>query len=107
MIEIIKKHRDMLLCIDVMFVNKIPFLMNISRDIKFGTTEMIPRRDVKHIFKAINNVKASYRKWGFRIMRVHADNEFEPLRGDLLDDSMQPVEQNTSSNAEHVPEVER
>ncbi len=40
-IEIIQKHREVLLCIDVMLMNKIPFLMTMCRDIKFGTPEMI------------------------------------------------------------------
>ncbi len=40
-------------------------------------------------------------------MRIHADNEFESLRGELIDDKTQPVDLNTSSNAEHVPEIER
>ncbi len=75
----------MTLCVDVMFVNKIPFLMTISRDIKFGTAKMIARRFAKHILKAINNVKAIYRKRGFRIIQDHTDNEFESLQGDLMD----------------------
>ena len=105
--EMVLKYRDITLCIDIMFVNKIPFLMTISRSIKFGTSEMIHRRDATQILRAINNVKAIYRKRGFRVIRVHADNEFESLRGDLLADPQHPVDLNTASNDEHVPEIER
>ncbi len=106
-IEILQRHQRVVLCIDLMFVNKVPFLMTISRDIKFGTAEMLHRRDAKYILKAIKNVKAIYNKQGFKITRIHTDNEFEILRADLIDDPVSPVELNTSSNAEHVPEIER
>ncbi len=53
---IISKHQQVVLCIDIISVNKIPFLETISRRIKFGTAEMLHRRDAKHILKAINNV---------------------------------------------------
>ncbi len=66
--HIIQRHRDVTLCIDVIFVNKIPFLTTISREIKFGTAKVIARRDAKHILKAINNAKAIYKKRGFRII---------------------------------------
>jgi hypothetical protein len=38
---IMEKYRELTLCVDVMFVNKLPFLVTISRGIKFGTVEFI------------------------------------------------------------------
>jgi hypothetical protein len=35
------RYKEVTLCGDIMFVNKTPFLVTISRDIKFGTVEMI------------------------------------------------------------------
>ncbi len=61
----------------------------------------------KKVLQAIRNVKAINTKRGFKVTRIHADNEFESLRGELLDDPMQPVDLNTSSNAEQVLEIER
>ncbi len=101
-ITIISRYRDIVLCIDIMFVNKIPFLMTISRCIKSGTAEMIHCRDSKQILQAINNIKSIYAKRGFRISKTHADNEFESLRTELLHDEKYPVDLNTSANAEHT-----
>jgi hypothetical protein len=39
--EIISDYRDATVCADVMFINKILFLVTISRSIKFGTAEML------------------------------------------------------------------
>jgi hypothetical protein len=35
--ETMKRYRMVTLCIDVMYVNRIPMLVSVSRDIKFGT----------------------------------------------------------------------
>jgi hypothetical protein len=37
---IMEKYRDLTLCIDMMFVNKLPFLVTISRGVMFGTGEV-------------------------------------------------------------------
>jgi hypothetical protein len=57
---IMDRYRNVALCIDIMFVNKIAFLVTISRGIKFGTAETL--RDRKHltIMSAIKSVVALY-----------------------------------------------
>ncbi len=80
---IMSRYGDIVLCIDIILVNEIPFLMTISRCIKFGTAEMIHRRDSEQILNAINNIKCIYAKRGFRISEIYA-NEFESLRTELL-----------------------
>jgi hypothetical protein len=52
------------------------------------------------IGSAIKNVQRLYAARGFRVKHGHVDNEFEPLRGDLLDIG---VHLNVVSNNEHVP----
>lgn len=34
-------YRDVTLCVDIMYVDRIPFLVTISRDLKFGTVEAL------------------------------------------------------------------
>ena len=50
-------------------------------------------------FRAIFQV---YNARGFRIIGIHADNEFEKVKQDLL-----PVRLRTVGTDEHIPEVER
>jgi hypothetical protein len=85
-------------------VNKLPFLVTISRDIKFGTVEAIKSRKHKVLLDAIKTVRHIYAIRGFKMTHGHADGEFEPMRGDLQEAGMNL---HAVSNDEHVPEVER
>jgi hypothetical protein len=58
--ETMKRYRKVTLCIDVMYVNKIPMLVSLSRHIKFGTLEDIPSRSSKILLKGIKNVIKLY-----------------------------------------------
>jgi hypothetical protein len=87
-----------------MFVNKIPFLVTISRNIKFGTVEALKSRKLKELLAAIKSVKRIYNLRGFKITSAHVDNEFEPMRGDLQELG---IGLNVVSADEHVPEIER
>jgi hypothetical protein len=59
------RYRNVTLCIDIMFVNKIAFLLTISRGIKFGTAEILKDRKHLTIMSAIKHVVALYSKRGF------------------------------------------
>ena len=87
-----------------MFVNKIVFLVTISRGIKFGTAETLKDRKHPMIMSAIKHVVALYSKRGFRVSDAHTVNDFEPMRANLMDAK---VNLNVVSNSEHIPEIER
>jgi hypothetical protein len=65
---------------NIIFVNKIPFFMTISRHIKFGTAEMIKSQKAVTLLKAIKQVKSAYMKQGFNITHLLVDGQFKPLR---------------------------
>jgi hypothetical protein len=102
--EIKENYQDITICMDLMYVNRIPFLVTISRNIKFGTIKAVKSRHIKVLLPAIKSVKRLYALRGFRVKYSHADNEFEPMRDTLLDIGIQL---NVVAEAEHVPEVER
>lgn len=102
--ELFEDNRDITLCIDMMFINKMVFLVTISRHIKFGTVEVMANRKAKTILKSVLNVHRLYKKRGFRIKIGLMDNEFEPLRSDFADIG---IELNIAARDEHVPEIER
>jgi hypothetical protein len=80
---IMEKYRELTLCVDMMFVNKLPFLVTISRGIKFGTVESIKSRKLKELLTAIKSVKQLYALRGFKVTCTDVDNAFQPMRGDL------------------------
>ena len=102
--EIMENHRNVTLAGDIMKVNKVPFLVSISQNIKFGTVEAINNQKAKTILLAVQNIRRLYRSRGFRVRVMKMDGEFECIRGELAD--MQ-ITLNIVSRNEHVPEVER
>jgi hypothetical protein len=92
------------LCGNIMFVNRIPFFITISRNIKFGTVEMIMNRQQRTILGAVTQVCQLYRTRGFQVENILMDGEFECLCGDL---AAIGVGVNTTANDEHVRDIKR
>ena len=97
-------YQEVTLACDIMYVNKIPFLMSISRHIRFGTAQHIKNQQGTTIFNGIRAIHQVYLQRGFRIRNAFMDGQFEPLRGNLAELG---ILLNTASNDEHVPEIER
>jgi hypothetical protein len=93
-----------MLCVDVMYVNTIPMLVTLSRNIHFGTVEALPSCSKANILKAIHNVLRVYRGSGFKVQTALMDGEFATMEGDLMDDR---VRINVTARDEHVSEIER
>jgi len=55
-----QKYKSVTLCIDLMFVNKIPFLLTIARGPHFGTVENLNNRQVTTIRNGLRKVLAQY-----------------------------------------------
>ena len=99
-----QRYKNVTLAIDVMKVNKIPFFVTISTEIKLGTSEVLQGMSNARLLASLKKVYKAYRMRGFRITHIKADGEFEPMRGDIAD--MKAL-LNTASRDEHVPEIER
>ena len=102
--DILLLYRELTLCVDIMYVNKLPFLVTLSRAVKFGTIEFLNNRREDTIGQCIKNVMRLYGSRGFLVTMTHADGEFEVLRSTL---AAAGSGLNVCSHDEHVPEVER
>ena len=74
---IMKLHQSVTLNIDIMFVNKVPFLITISSNLKFGTVEALLNCQVSTIVEKLKNVTKLYGHRGFHVETIMADQEFE------------------------------
>ncbi len=101
---IMEHYRRVILCVDVMKVNKMPFLVSISRAIKFGTVAWLKNAKAMTILKHIEDVHSVYVKRGFILEIIEVDGQFEPLRGKL---ARMGITLNKCSREEHVPVAER
>jgi hypothetical protein len=102
--DILSLYCKVTLCVDIMYVNKIPFLLTISRNIKFATIKLLANWQEETIAKCLTNVMRLYGSRGFMVNMTHADGESEVLRGRLSDAGSGL---NVCSNAEHVPKIEQ
>ena len=104
--KLLNLHKEVFLTADIFFVNKIPFLLTLSRKIYFTAVNHLANRTVPEIFKAFKEIYGYYLQRGFRITEVHVDGEFEPLKSLIQSLPGGPMVNLASAN-EHVPEIER
>jgi hypothetical protein len=96
------RYQRAIISTDIMFVNKIPFLVTIGRGIKFGTVETLKDRQIPTVAAALYNVLRAYCNRGFKVTECNADPEFQPLEGKLEGTSL-----NLCAQDEHVHDVEQ
>ena len=78
--KLIKLHRDVVTIAEILFVNTIPFLLTLSRNVCFTMVHYIEDRKAKKICTTFNEVYIYYRKRGFRIINLHTNGEFAHLK---------------------------
>ena len=78
--EIEKLKKSVLIVMDTLFVNGIPFLISLNRKIYFTGVSHLPGRSKKHIFQAFKELFRFYIRHEFRITTVHSGGEFAPLK---------------------------
>ena len=99
-----REHRNIELCVDIMYIQGLTFLTTISKRICYRTIEYIPDRSKDSICTALDNVFRIYNVNRFVVTKMRADPEFEMLRDVMLD---LDIELECCSAQEHVPEIER
>ena len=102
--SILKYYGEITLCIDLIYVNKVPLLVTLSQNIKFGTMEAVADRKEATLLKCIKGVVTLYRKARFKVTTALMDGEFVPLRGGLAELGLRL---NETSRDEHVGDIER
>ena len=76
---ILTHYRNVTLACDIMFINKIPFFVTMSRHLRFCTAENITNQKQKTLLASVKQVKSAYMKRGFVLTHVLMDGQFEPL----------------------------
>ena len=97
--SIMDVHHSVTLAIDIMFINKVAFLITSSRNLKFGTVEAISNRQTTTIIAKLRTVCQVYHHRGFHVSVILGDPEFEPIRAAF-------PQLNCCAADEHVPDIE-
>ena len=90
------------LCADVMFINKNPVLITVSRHLHYSTATMLRSTKLNDLETALNEVIKEYHYREFQVKHLLIDKQFEGLSNRFTG-----VQLNSVSRDEHVPEVER
>jgi len=77
------QYKDVIVAVDIMFVNNVPYLMSTSCAIRFVAAEMI--KNVKHetLMTSLKQIFNSYKKGVFSVTVILEDNQFECTRDGL------------------------
>ena len=102
--SVLEKNKHVNLSIDIMYVNRIPFVTTFSRNIKFTTVKAIQNRTKAQLVQSIKNVLPIYTQRGLQVDNALLDGEFVPLCTDLL---TLGINTNFATRNKHVPEIER
>jgi len=100
--DILEKYGEVTIAIDIMAINKIPFVITMSRHIHFGPAELIRNKSKTTIMTSIQQVVRAYHARGFKVRNILGDGGFECVRNCLAD---MGITLNIASRNEHVPEV--
>ena len=101
---IVEQYHNVIIAVDVLYVNKLPFIATISRYICFGTVEFLHNQKSTTLTEHIKQINRLYRQQGFHPIYALMDGQFEPQCRDLAE---MGIQLNTVSNDEHVPKIEQ
>jgi hypothetical protein len=99
--EIMNLFPNVTLSIDIMYVNSVPFLSAISKELKIGHAVPVASRHDVVIAKALKRVIAKYERRGCSVKQLGADEEFCKLE-DLVN-----VNFDFAAKDDHEPTIER
>ena len=95
-------HNGVVLCTDFFYVQRLPFLHCVSRDLQYRHTFPVDNRNKETMLECAEQICNQYLQRGFELRAIHADNEFECIR-----DEVSPVRLDVVTANGHVPEIER
>ena len=96
-------YEMVMVCVDIRFVNSIPFMVSISCNIRFGTVEPLRGTKVEYLLLAAKNIWNTYAQGGFKVDRILMDGQFETLQGEI---ASLGIWFNEVAEDEHVSKVE-
>ena len=98
------RYMNITLSLDIVFVNKVTFVITILRNINFITSEFIPNRMQEGILASMKQNKIFYSHGGFRIKECNDINKFGTLCGGI---TPLKIKLNTVGDVKYTEEAEQ
>ena len=103
-LDIKEEHRNVTLFIDIMFVNRLPFLIVKSDGIEHIYVRHLRGRGKKEIANSMKLIINKYQTRGFDVTTIFADNEFE---NEIIQGEFPGIKFEICAANQHTPEIER
>ena len=84
--EILEQHTNLMLSMDIMYVNGEPNLTAIDRSIRFRSLVTMNNRTAPELFECLDQILRLYNGAGFLIKTISCDGEFKSLMDQVKDD---------------------
>ena len=105
--KLLKRHSDVISCVNIVFINELAFFVTISIDIECRAVECVSNRFTKKVSKALNDALKKCNKAEFQVREIEADNEFNKLKKHAFDNVNSFIDSNVLTANEHAPEIKR
>ena len=93
------------LCIDHMFVNNAILLTCVDTTITRRGCKAVPNTTKESMFTGVDTFLRLYNKGGFKVTKIHCDNEFIPITNEMMD--VMDVQVEATPPGGHEPHSER
>ena len=100
--EIIDVNQRVTLAADIMFVNSVPFLVSVSRNINLITIEHAPQRTASKLGILLHCIARVYARAGFTVQTILMDNDFKKVR-----DHVPMLALNTPAANKNIGDIKR
>ena len=71
--EILESRKELEVSTDIMFINKLPFLVSISQRLKFTTIDHLSSKKKIALVTSINKIVSYYRSHGLHVVTMFVD----------------------------------
>ena len=78
--EFYKMHKRVTITADVILVSRVPFLVTLSRKIKFRMNQFLPKRTARTLADSLTKVIMLYTRGGFIVNLALMDKEFDAIK---------------------------
>ena len=102
--SILERYGMVTLGINVFHINKRPFILSVSKHIKYFQCMGTRNKTVKNFMNTIRKIKSDYQLRGFKVKMIYANRAFESCRTELSEQGIHLVYCDTNA---HVHFVER
>ena len=77
--KLITNNKDIILCIDTLFINNQPMLTSIDTTVRFRGLVPLSSRKSNEYLRGLQLLIQHYNKGGFIVKRINCDMEFKPM----------------------------